>query len=166
MTMIEKTYPITIGLILDALNLTQQLYEQLNLEADALKAAQQAEVITNISISKKHLVVQLEQFNTQLTQILATEKLANNQQDIEEYFQRAEAAGLLINEAADNWAQMKSIWVKCRTLNEQNGAGIELLNRHIKRSLLILKGKPQSANTYGPDGSSKSETFINPLISV
>jgi flagella synthesis protein FlgN len=166
MTMIVNTYPITTRLILEALNLTQQLYEQLNLEADALKTTQHDGLITNIAASKKHLVVQLEQFNTQLGQILATEKLANNQQGIEEYFQRAEAAGLLVSELADNWAQMKLIWVKCRNLNEQNGAGIELLIRHVKRSLHILKGKPQLANAYGPDGSSKSEPFIHSLISV
>jgi flagella synthesis protein FlgN len=166
MTMIEKTYPITTRLILNALYLTQQLYDQLNLEADALKATQHAESITHIATSKKQLVVQLEQFNTQLGQILATEKLANNQQDIEEYFQRAETAGLAVSEMANNWAQMKLIWTKCRSLNEQNGAGIELLNRHVKRSLHILKGKPLSASTYGPDGSSKSEPFIHSLISV
>ncbi|MGZ8161922.1 MAG: flagella synthesis protein FlgN [Methylobacter sp.] len=166
MTMIEKTYPITIKLILDALYLTQQLYDQLNLEADALKATQHAESITSIATRKKHLVVQLEQFNTQLGQILATEKLANNQQAVEEYFQRAETAGLPVCEVVDNWAQMKLIWTKCRSVNEQNGAGIELLNRHVKRSLHILKGKPQSANTYGPDGSSKSEPFIHSLVSV
>ncbi|CAA9892684.1 FlgN family protein [Candidatus Methylobacter favarea] len=166
MTIIENTCPITARLILNGLYLTQQLHDQLNLEAEALKSMQHAESIINIVASKKHLVGQLEQFNTQLSQLLATEKLANNQQDIEEYFQRAETAGLAVSEMADNWAQMRLLWTKCRSLNEQNGASIELLKRHVDRSLHILKGKPQSANTYGPDGSSKSEPFTRSLISV
>jgi flagella synthesis protein FlgN len=51
-------------------------------------------------------------------------------------------------------------------LNEQNGAMIALLSRHNTQSLHILKGKSQSSNTYGPDGSSKADLFKRSLISV
>jgi len=37
MTMIEKTWPIIEKLILNALHLTEQLYQQLTQEADTLK---------------------------------------------------------------------------------------------------------------------------------
>lgn len=164
--MIKKTYPITEQLIINALKLAQQLHQELHREADALKKTQQAELINNIAANKKQLVVQLEQFNAQLTQVLATEKLPNNQESIREYFKRAETAGLLTAESMGNWTQLMIVCAECRNLNEQNGAGIDLLSRHTKRSLDILKGKPEFANTYGSDGSTQSDRHTHTLISV
>ncbi len=166
MTMIEKTYPITEKLILNALQLAQQLHQELSREADALKQNLQAELIGNIAANKKQLVMQLEQFNSQLTQVLATETLPNNQESVQEYFKRAETAGLLPTESIGNWAQLMRVCSECRALNEQNGAGIDLLSRHTKRSLDILKGKPEFANTYGSDGSTQSDRYTRTLISV
>lgn len=164
--MIEKTYPITEKLVLNALQLAQQLHQELNREADALKKNQQAELINNIAANKKQLVAQLEQFNAQLAQVLATEKLPNNQESIREYFKRAETANLPTAELIGNWTQLMLVCADCRNLNEQNGAGIDLLSRHTKRSLDILKGKPAFANTYGADGSTQSDRYSHTLISV
>lgn len=164
--MIEKTYPITEQLILNALKLAQQLHLELNQEADALKKAPQAELITSIATNKKQLVVQLEQFNTQLAQVLATEKLPNNLESINQYFKRAETAGLSPDASISNWAQLMLVCAECRNLNEQNGVGIDLLSRHTKRSLDILKGKSESTTTYGSDGSTQSDRYSHSLISV
>ncbi len=166
MTMIEKTYPITEKLIFNALQLAQQLHQELNQEADALKKLQQAELISTLAASKKQLAAQLEQFNAQLTQVLATEKLPNGQESVKEYFKRAETAGLPTAEAVNNWTQLMFVCSECRSQNEQNGASIDVLSRHTHRSLDILKGKPQSANTYGANGSTQSERYTRPLISV
>lgn len=164
--MIEKTYPITEQLILNALHLAQQLDQELNREADALKKTQQAQLINDIAASKKQLVAQLEQFNAQLAQVMATEQLPTNQDSIREYFKRAETAGLLTTVAIENWTQLMQVCTTCRNLNEQNGATIDLLSRHTKRSLNILKGKPEFANTYGADGSPQSDRYSHRLISV
>lgn len=164
--MIEKTWPITEKLILNALHLTRQLYQQLTREADILRKPPHTEALTNIAANKKQLVMQLEQFNMQCGQILVTEKLPNNQEGIKDYFQRAEAAGLPTAESINNWAQIQSICSECRILNEQNGASIELLACHAKRSLHILKGKAHTSNTYGPDGATQSDPFIHTLILV
>lgn len=164
--MIEKTYPIAEKLILNALQLAHQLHQELNLEADALKKTQQAELIQNIAANKKQLVAQLEQFKTQLGQVLATEKLSNDRESLKEYFQRADAAELLTTESADGWSQLMLICSECKALNEQNGISIDLLSRHTKRSLHILKGKPEFANTYGPDGSTRSDLYSHSLVSV
>ncbi len=164
--MIEKTYPITEQLVVNALQLAQQLRHELNLEADALKKNQPAELINNIAANKKQLATQLEQFNSQLGQVLATENLPNNQESIKEYFRRAETAGLPAAGLTGNWTQLMLVCADCRSLNEQNGAGIDLLSRHTKRSLDILKGKPEFANTYGSDGSTQSDRYSRTLISV
>jgi len=166
MTMIKQTYPITEQLVRNALQLAQQLVQELNRETDALKKTHQAELINSIAASKKQLVAQLEQFNTQIAQVLATEKLPNDQNSIKEYFSRAEAANLSTAELIGNWTQLMIVCAECRNLNEQNGAGIDLLSRHTKRSLDILKGKPEFANTYGSDGSTQSDRHSRTLISV
>ena len=164
--MIKKTYPIIEQLIINALKMTEQLHQELNREADALKKNPQAALISDLAANKKQLIEQLEQFNTQLTQILATEKLPNNQNSIREYFKRAETACLSTAESTSNWAQLMRVCFECRALNEQNGASIDLLSRYTKRSLDILKGKPDFPNTYGADGSTQSERYSHRLISV
>jgi len=166
MSIIEKTYPITENLIANALQLAQQLQLQLEQEAENLKSGQQPAMIDAIAANKKQLVAELEQFNSQLGQVLATETLANNQQGLQDYFQRAASIGLNVDHTRDNWTQLMTICAECRTLNEQNGASIELLARHSKRALHILKGKPQFAHTYGPDGASRSDLITRTLISV
>jgi len=166
MTMIEKTYPITEKLIFNALQSAQQLLQELNHEADALKKSQQVELINNIASNKKQLAAQLEQFNSHLAQVLSTEQLPNSQEGIKEYFRRAETANLPSAELIGNWTQLMLVCAECRNMNEQNGAGIDLLSRHTKRSLDILKGKPEFANTYGSDGSAQSERYSHTLISV
>jgi flagellar biosynthesis protein FlgN len=164
--MIRKTWLIAEKLILNTLHLTRQLHRQLIQEAGTLKKSPDAELINDIAANKKHLVMQLEQLNMQFGQILATEKLPNNQEGIKEYFLRAEAAELPTDESIDSWAQFQLICSECRTLNEQNGASIELLSYHAKRSLHILKGKPHGSNTYGPDGTTQSDSFTHILTLV
>jgi flagella synthesis protein FlgN len=164
--MIEKTYPITAKLIVNALQLANELHAELNCEADALRETHHSEVINNIAVNKKLLVAQLEQFNAQLGQVLETEKLPNTQNSMREYFNRGETAGLSTTETVENWMQLMLICAKCKVLNEQNGAAIDLLSRHTKRSLNILKGKPDFANTYGADGSTQSDKYTHRLISV
>lgn len=164
--MIEKTWPITDKLILNALHLTGQLYWQLSQEADILGKSPQPDVIAAIAATKKQLVMQLEQFHQQCGQILATEQLPNNRDGMGDYFQRAQNAGLPVAEAMNQWAQIQLVCAECGTLNEKNGAGIELLAYQAKRSLQILKGGPRDSNTYGPDGAAQSGSFARTLILV
>jgi flagella synthesis protein FlgN len=166
MTMIEKTWPITEKLIFNALHLTGRLYWQLSQEADILGKSPQADVIAAIAATKKQLVMQLEQFHQQCGQILATEQLPNNRDGMRNYFKRAQNVGLPVAEVMDQWTQIQRVCGECRTLNEKNGAGIELLAYHAKRSLQILKGGPRDSNTYGPDGATQSAAFTHTLILV
>jgi flagella synthesis protein FlgN len=161
--MVEKTWSIAEKLILNTLHLTRQLYQQLVQEADLLKTAPQVELIDTITANKKQLVSQLEGFNLQFGQILAAEKLPNNQDGIKEYFLRAEVAGQPTTETLNNWKQIQLICSECRTLNEQNGASIELLTLHAQRSLDILKGKTRGSSTYGRDGVTQRDPLTHTL---
>lgn len=162
--MIEKTYPLTEKLILDALILAQQLNRQMHLEAAALMKSRYADSIDSIAANKKKLVAKLEQFGSQLNRILSAENLPSDQQGLADYFQRAEAANFSTAESQKNWAELLSICAESKRLNEQNGACLELLARHAKSALQILKGKPQFANTYGPDGAPLSNSHTHTLV--
>ncbi|MGZ5049746.1 MAG: flagella synthesis protein FlgN [Methylobacter sp.] len=165
--MIEKTYPVTEQLVTNALQLAQQLLQELNQEAGILKnPGQPTELLSNIAANKRQLVEQMEQFNSHLSQVLSLEKLPNSQEGMNEYFKRAEAANLQTTNLVGKWTQLMQICADCRDLNEQNGASIDLLSRHAKRSLDIIKGKPETASTYGSNGITQSERHVRTLISV
>ena len=164
--MINKTYPITEKLLENALSLSLKLLEQLTIEADNLKRNADSTAISEIAANKKETVSQLDKFSKQLTQVLATEKLPMTADGVTEYFNKAETANLNTKNSTHLWEEIIAISKQCRSLNEKNGASINLLAQHTQRSLKILKGKSQQATTYGPDGSTYNERFSQQLISV
>ncbi|MGD0960145.1 MAG: flagellar protein FlgN [Methylomonas sp.] len=164
--MIEKTFPITQTLLIDGLAATQSLLDLLHSEAESLARKTDPRLLTSIADRKKEVVSKIEQFAKQLGQVLATEKLLVNHDGIDYYLTKAQGAGINIGDARAHWANITALSKKCRTLNEQNGACIELLSRHTQRALQILKGKSLAAATYGPDGVTRNEFFSNSLISV
>ena len=164
--MIATTYPIIEHLMVNALTWVIQLRECLLEETEVLRLSQGIERIDEIANQKKQLVAPLELFNSQCAEILNTENLACSHDGITAYFQIAKIAGFNTEILVEKWAQIRVLCVECQALNEQNGAMIALLSRHNTQSLHILKGKSQSSNTYGPDGSSKADLFKRSLISV
>lgn len=164
--MIEKTFPIAEKLLSNGLGFTQKLSELLSAEFDLLQRQNDPAALATLATGKKELVGQLEQFTKQLSQVLATEKLPFGQEGVTTYLAKAQAAQFNIAPALQTWQQLANLGQKCRSLNEQNGASIELLNRHTQRSLQILRGKSQLTSTYGPDGNTRSTLFSHTLISV
>lgn len=164
--MINKTFPITEKLLSTGLKSAQTLFELLNTEQELLKTRSNPTSLTTLANQKKEAVVQLEQFSKQLGQVLATEQLLTSQDGVFNYLAKAKAAGLNIAESTRCWLDISALSQKCRTLNEQNGASIDLLNRHTQRALHILRGRSPLTSTYGPDGSTRSELFSHTLISV
>ena len=164
--MIEKTFPILEKLMANGLKSTQKLFELLNQEYEQLKAHKDPVAIGALASHKREVVTQLEQFSKQLGQVLATEKLLMSQEGIQHYFTKAKVSGLDVSEAFKCWSEIATLSKSCRSLNEQNGASIDLLGRHTQRALHVLRGKSQLTTTYGPDGSTRSELFSHTLISV
>jgi len=164
--MIEKTFPLVEIQILSLLNAVEELYRQLTQEAESLKQTRQADLLGHIAGNKNRLVNRTEQLSKQLEDLLSMEQLPCHQEGIRTLFRRAESAGFSTSDTAHRWAQLRSLSAACKALNEHNGACIELLARHTQRSLHILKGKPAFANTYGPDGTARSDYFSRTSISV
>lgn len=164
--MIDKTYPVTEILIRNAVISAEQLCQTLKDEATALKNTEAAELIIALAAQKRELILKLEQINGQLTQVLASERLNNDQAGMDEYFNRAQQLGLQVTESTSNWRHLMSQCEQCRSLNEQNGARIDMLLRHTQRSLDILKGQPESISVYGANGKTQSARYTRTLISV
>lgn len=164
--MIEKTFPITEKLLANGLRSSQKLLELLNAEFEQLKQKTDPLALSTLAANKRDVVLQLEQFSKQLSQVLATEKLSVSQDGIMNYLAKAKAANINIAECLQCWQNIADLSQKCRSLNERNGASIDLLSRHTQRALQVLRGKSQLTSTYGPDGSTRSELFSHTLISV
>lgn len=164
--MIDKTFPITENLLNFGLSASQKLLELLNAETQILAQPAEHQALTAIAAGKREVVEQLEQFALQLGQVLATEQLVANHQGIEQYLNKAQAAGSNVAASRANWANITALSKKCRSINEQNGASIDMLSRHTQRALQILKGKSSLSTTYGRDGTTRSEQFSQRMISV
>lgn len=164
--MIDKTFPLAEKLLANGLKSAHQLFELLNRESEQLQNQADPSQLANIAAGKQEAASHFEQFSKQFGQLLATEKLNVTPEDVKRYFEKAEAARIQIGDAWNLWTAISDLIKKSRTLNEQNGACIELLNRHTQRSLQILRGKSNLATTYGPDGSTRSELFSHTLVSV
>jgi flagella synthesis protein FlgN len=161
--MIENTWASAEKIVINILFLAKQLHQQLTEEAKILKSASQPGELDGCTANKKQLISRLEGFNQQFSEILAFEKLSNNQTGVNEYFQHAALAGLATAEAVANWRQIQLVCAECKFLNESNGASIDLLSQHAKRSLDILKGKSRGANVYGRDGIPKNDPLTHTL---
>ncbi|MGR9115550.1 MAG: flagella synthesis protein FlgN [Gammaproteobacteria bacterium] len=164
--MIHKTFPITEKLLSNGLQLSRSLHQQLQEEMDTLQRKQSMDSLDNITRQKEHLINDLNQFAKQLGQVLETEQLPNNHTGINTYFEKAADAGLDVAQASETWKKITGFAIKSRMLNDQNGASIDLLMRHTRQSLNIIKGKNQTAHTYGPDGSTRSDQFSGTFFSV
>jgi len=163
--MIEKTHPIAITLIATALDNTQQLHHLLSEEATLLKAKSKAQMLDELTQKKNVLIGKLTTFANQVDQLLKSEKLSK-EDGMVQYFAIAKQANMDTTESSSNWEKLSQLSKKCRTLNEQNGACIHMLNLHTQRILNILKGKPQTTNTYSRNGRTKSNPYSRTIVSV
>lgn len=164
--MIEHTFPIAEQLLANAVLLSQRLYQQLTQEADSLIRTPQASFINTVASNKRELVTQLDLFNKQLEQVLASEKLPHSPEGVEAYFQLAKITGVSTEKLEANWKQLIKLCTDCKNLNEQNGASIDILARNNNRTLHILKGKSENITSYGRDGAVISDFSNSTFVSV
>lgn len=161
--MTENAWARTEQLVADILVLAKQLHQQLAQEADILKSALQPGDLDRCTAHKTQLLGQLEGLNRQFSEILARAGLPDDQSGINAYFQRAAADGLAAADTVARWREIQQTCTQCRSLNESNGASIDVLSQHAKRSLDILKGKNGGAIAYGRDGAPKNDPLTHTL---
>jgi flagellar biosynthesis/type III secretory pathway chaperone len=159
-----ETYAFAGKLIYDAIATAVALKQCLEEEANVLKTARHPAALTELAAIKKLQVAELENFNTQLGEILAAEKCAPTPSSVSAYLVGLSAAQLSSDTLAKNWQILCALCQDSKLLNEQNGAAIELLSRHVTHSLQLLKNQPQLAPTYGPNGARKNHAFIRTRV--
>jgi flagella synthesis protein FlgN len=155
--MIEKTYPITQNLLINGRDLSLKLLDLLTQEEQELKQKTDATVLSAIVNNKKESVTELDLFSKQFSQVLATEKLQLSHEGIAEYFSLAKKASIDTSKAITLWQEIVKLSKQCQSLNQKNGASINILAQYTQRSLHILKGKSPQTTTYGSDGSTYNE---------
>ena len=163
--MIEKTHPIAQKLILTAVEDTLQLEQLLTDEALLLAKKVHIQTLDSITQQKMALVKKLATFARQVEQVLASEKLSQ-EEGMLQYFAVAQQANIDTSISLTAWHKLTEHSKNCRSLNEKNGACIHILNQHSARILNILKGKPQLVNTYGRNGRTSSNRYSQTLVSV
>ena len=164
--MINKTYPIAEKILSQGLQFNQALLTLLEKESERLGKKAIAADITELAEQKKQVASQLEQFSQQMTQILDTEALEFNPSGLQDYFDKALAAGINTGKGQKLWQQISSLIHRCHLLNEQNGASITLLMRHNQRIQQIFRGKNQQTTTYTANGSTSSVQFSRAIASA
>lgn len=164
--MINKTFSIAEKLIDQGLQLSQKLHRQLLDEAETIRHVKKSAALDAITQQKQQIILELNTFTKQLGQVLDTEHLPNNSEGFAAYIIKAKTAGINTQEVSDNWSKLTAVSEKIRLLNEQNGANIEILLRHTRQTLNIIKGKPKTAHSYGPDGSTRTDTHSGTYFSV
>ncbi len=155
--MIEKTYPITLKLLENGLDLSLKLLDILSKEADELRQHTNSTILSTIAADKKDKVSQLEQFSKQFAQVLTIEKLPMTPAGIDDYFTLVDKENMNASKLVSLWQKIVTTSKKSQLLNQKNGASINILAQYTQRSLHILKGKSQQATTYGSDGSTYNE---------
>jgi len=163
--MIDKTHAITLQLVETALDNSKQLLQLLTKEATLLKTKKHADKLNALTERKNEIIALLTTFSKQVEQILASEKLSK-EEGMDAYFTIAKKAGIDTSISHSNWQQLVKISKDCRTINEQNGACLHILNKHSLRVLDLLKGKDPAITTYGKNGHAKSSNSSTTTISV
>ena len=163
--MIDKTHAITIQLVETALENTKVLFQLLTKEASLLKTKTQPHKLEALTKQKNEVIALLTTFSKQVEQILLSEKLTK-EQGMDAYFDIANKAEIDTSASYKNWQELVEVSKKCRSINEQNGACLHILNKHSLRVLDVLKGKDPTVTTYSKSGHAKSSNSSSTTISV
>lgn len=141
-------------------SLTRQLLTVLESEACALSARHHGE-LEALATEKRTIAANLEKATARQQALLQSLGLPDSKDGIVMLLARLSGEGMAVTELYACWEQVHAFSKRCQSLNQSNGASIELLHRHFTRALRILYGQISPANTYGPDGTEK--TVLVPL---
>lgn len=115
----------------------QQLAKVLQRELDALRLADSADLLTELSIEKSELVRSIESLEKRKLQLTGND--ASNT-----YSEHPE------------WQKTLDLLKQCQAMNEQAGANIASQQRYGERALEILFGEPQQTQLYTSQGQSRA----------
>lgn len=125
-----------------------------------------AALIEAIAERKNLTIANLNQVIKQQNDFLSALKFPAGNKGLEAYFGDLEKHRQTTGSLRELLANINRVTVRCKHLNETNGARITLMQRHVRRSIEVLQGQRGNTGTYGPDGTNHRENIATAAISV
>lgn len=126
-----------------------QMDEVLAREAEIL-SQRDATALESIAEDKLVLMGELDELQNRTFELLGIQ--AGDSVDLAAWLAARAASAEITPRLLEAWAAIGERGRSCARRNEQNGAYVSLLSRHVTSSLEILRG-PGSESTYGRDGA-------------
>lgn len=153
------------GILGRSLDFLQSLLDHLEEEARALDSRDSA-LIEAIADKKHATIDKLNQVIKQQNDFLSALKFPAGNKGLEAYFGNLKKHRQTTTSLRETLTNINRITVKCKHLNETNGARITLMQRHVRRSIEVLQGQRGNTGTYGPDGTNHRENITTAAISI
>jgi len=134
-------------------------------ETDALDTKSSTSLET-IAGDKEQIIERINNLTHQQNEFLGKFNLSGHKEGLATYLEQATKNDPKLAKLRIYWSKVTVALEQCQQLNQQNGARIELLNRHTERSLDILRGQSHLPYTYGPTGEKQKERTNQSAISV
>ncbi|MGJ8687036.1 MAG: flagellar export chaperone FlgN [Spongiibacteraceae bacterium] len=129
---------MTIDNLISEIHLqAQQLAKVLQRELDALRLADSADLLAELSAEKTELVRNIESLEKRKLQLTSDSAKDTYSENVE-------------------WQKTLELLKHCQAMNEQAGANIASQQRYGERALEILFGEPQQAQLYTSQGQSSA----------
>lgn len=154
-----------IDIFKNLLKAIRTLYQLLLREADALDTRSSSS-LENIADEKEQIIKHINHLTHQQNEFLGKFNLSGQKEGLATYLEQATKNDRLFAELTNYWTKVTEMLEQCQQLNQQNGARIELFNRHTERSLDILRGQSHLPYTYGPTGEKQKQRVDEQTISV
>lgn len=152
----------TFRFISDELDALHNLLLQ---ESQALKA-RVAEEIAALALKKQNSVDSIVHQTELQNRFFESRQIPNGEAGLEYLLGKLDKENPDLGELRSYQKKIREDLKRCKTLNERNGASIELMNRHTRRALDILRSGGNPAQTYGPDGNTRNMPISSQRISV
>ena len=152
----------TFRCISDELGVMHDLLQQ---ECHALTNRIVAE-IESVALKKQSSVDRILDRTELQRRFFESKQIANGEAGLERFLERFDTQNPDLVELRNYQKKIREYLEQCKKLNVCNGASIELLNRHTRRTIDVLRNAGNPAHTYGPDGNTHNIAVSRARISV
>lgn len=141
------------------------LHDLLQQESQALKT-RLVEEIAALARKKQNSVDRIVHKMELQNRFFESRKIPKGEVGLEHFLGGFDKENPGLGELRSYQRKIRETLERCKTLNEHNGASIELMNRHTRRALDILRNAGNPAQTYGPDGNTRNLPVSSQRVSV
>ncbi|MEE9395918.1 MAG: flagellar protein FlgN [Methylococcales bacterium] len=127
----------------------------------------QPEYLEELAKEKLRIVTELNRLTKLQDEFLQSNNLPAGKRGLQAWTDGIELPKTEKNNLLSLWDKVRQTTEQCQTMNETNAITIERLALHVNRSLDILRGVTNRANSiYGPNGHQTGQAESKSLASV